>query len=253
MQNAISVFPQTESRAKIPWTRPLLLLRTIYTSLTTGSTKIDPLQIVQGPPRPINYKSIRVHQHRSITNRSGSTKIGPLHIVQGPPRSVHYISFRVHQDRSITNRSGSTKIDPLHIVQGPPRSIHYKSFRVHQDRSITYRSGSTKIDPLQIVQDPSSLINYKSLTTQASRSSQTSKYGATHKYSKPHVHSVPITRTSLCMRKTASAIIRQSWQLTFVGRRAITAKAVFWNVTPCSMMHGCQPLAETLCLPNVGT
>ena len=140
MQNAISVFAQTESRAKIPWTRPLLLLRTIYMSLTTGSTKIDPSQIVQGRPRSINYKS-----------------------------------FRVHQDRSNTNRSGSTKIDQLKIVQGPPR-----------------------------------LINYKSLITQASRSSQTSKYEATHKYSQPHVQSVPITRTSLCMRKTASAIIRQS-------------------------------------------
>ena len=175
---------------------------------------------LQGPPRSIRYKSFRVHQDRLITNRSGSTKIDPLQIVQGTPRSIHYKSFRVHQDRSVTNRSGYTKIDPLQIVQGTPRSIRYKSFRVHQDRSVTNRSGSTKIDPLQIVQGTPRLINYeyKSLTPRASWSSQPSKYGATHEYSKPHVQSVPSTRTSLCIRKTAAAIIRQSWQLKFVGR-----------------------------------
>jgi hypothetical protein len=145
VQNIISVFPQAESRAKVPWARSLLLLRTIYTSLTTGSTKIDPLQIVQGPPRSIHYKSSRVYQDRSITDRSD------------PSRSIHYKSFRVHQDRSIINRSESIKIDPLQIIQGPPRSIHYKSFRVHQDRSVTN------------LQSPPRSIHYKSFSVHQDR------------------------------------------------------------------------------------
>ena len=139
VQNAIGIFPQPESRAKTPWRWPLLLLRTICASMTTESSRIDPLQIVQGPPRSIHCKSFRVHQDRSTANRSGPTKIDPLQIVQGPLRSIHYKSFRAHQDRSTENLSGPTKIDPLKIFQGPPRSIHCKSFRAHQGWSITNR------------------------------------------------------------------------------------------------------------------